>query len=341
MANEKTWYTWTDYPCPDVSSVAGQLKSFMWILKAMLKGEITGPNVGPEGAAPSSSNWTVYYSCDGATAGTANDGVDRWGATYDATKLVTTTAAAAHSWMVVKSPAALGPYYLCLDLVSANASWGNIAFAKTAFTGGTTTARPTSTDEVTWLAGQMVDSNPWSVPGGRYHRCIDANGNFWLFSSKNGSNSITGAYGVQTLKNLRMASDTWPVVGCFEYNASGALKYGSGSSVLGGTSAVIKGRNYNGSAVCVFPMVGLDYQASVSVWTAMSGLFSGDGLVDTFPCTLFSATASNNGFKGDFYDMKQVLASAIVAGARYPATGTQEKTVVGSCLVPLSVVPSL
>lgn len=340
MANEKTWYSWTDYSLPDVSAVANMLKSLVWCMKAALKGDISTASVGPEGTAPSSSNWAVVASCDGTTA--ARDGVDRWTTTFDITKLVSVTASGVHSWIELRNTT-LG-YSLLIDLICPVAQQCTMVLAKTAFTGGTTSARPTSVDEVNWPGIPMVDSSvsspAWSS-GARLHKCIDASGNFWCFLSRNGSGAITGAYGIQTLKNLRMSSDAWPVVGLFHFNTSGAMKDSNNDFIRGSSSVILRGRGYDGAAIANMTVIALQYGAASTLYSGFASAFFGDSLADIFPCTVLALTAGVFGLKGDFYDVKQVLLSTVTPGTRYPASGNIEKTVVGSCLVPLSVVPTL
>lgn len=100
-------------------------------------------------ASPSTLLWTVAYSCDSSTAGTAGDGVDRWTA---ATNLV--TASGAHSWIVLKNTHVDqgGNFQVCIDLPNTDGTQGfgfaAIIVSRTAgFTGGTTSSRPTATDE--------------------------------------------------------------------------------------------------------------------------------------------------------------------------------------------------
>ena len=100
-----------------------------------------GYNVAP------ASLWTVRYSCDSVTAGSAGDGVDRW--TSDGA-LVWANAASAHSWIVLRQTGIATNFEICISLepVSATGSQYTIAVSSSAgFTGGSTTARPTATDE--------------------------------------------------------------------------------------------------------------------------------------------------------------------------------------------------
>src|SRR5574340_597122 len=98
MTLSRTWYTRAEVEFPDYSSGILQCKSGLWAIKALLMQQIAGGTVGASGAPPAGAAWTCYYSCDGTTAGTANDGVDRWGSPFDGSKLVYNTPGSAHSW---------------------------------------------------------------------------------------------------------------------------------------------------------------------------------------------------------------------------------------------------
>lgn len=224
--------------------------------------------------------WTVYYSCDSSTAGTAGDGYDRWGtqgATTGASgssanivsgatipgavrltglsgmsasnvgNFITITGAAssnnnsptetpfkivnyvssssvdiynplaivddanngsiswtergsfsftdakivgnsgAHSWIVLKSPPALGPYYLILDLNSSTVGTLSVSISKMAPTGGTTSARPTAVDEVyltNWATQSIFNA---VTPVGRTHGGLATDGNFHIMTSSDGN----------------------------------------------------------------------------------------------------------------------------------------------------------
>src|SRR5581483_5704779 len=95
--------------------------------------------------------WTTRYSCDSVTAGTAGDGVDRW--TGQSALVWGNAGTQVHSWHVFRQDA-LGTFDLLLSLEGGTAN-GNIMTAAVSpsagFTGGTTTTRPTATDEIVLL----------------------------------------------------------------------------------------------------------------------------------------------------------------------------------------------
>lgn len=96
--------------------------------------------------------WLMRYSCNSTTAGTAGDGVDRL--TTDAS-FVWNAAGSAHSWMVIRQTGIAANYEVCISCESASTPGGVLAIVvspSAGFTGGSTTARPTATDEVIVLA---------------------------------------------------------------------------------------------------------------------------------------------------------------------------------------------
>lgn len=90
--------------------------------------------------------WDMDYSCDGTTAGTPGDGVDRIGS--DKAKWVFTTGgSSARSWVVLEN-SVTGMEILISGFGSINGERPHIYVSWSAgFTGGSTTANPSATDE--------------------------------------------------------------------------------------------------------------------------------------------------------------------------------------------------
>lgn len=80
---EKTWQFDLNRAAADNTTVGNLSRSFAWWVKEFLKGNMVDPIAG---VAPAAGQWTVFGSCDSATAGL--DGVDRWGTVFDKTKIV-------------------------------------------------------------------------------------------------------------------------------------------------------------------------------------------------------------------------------------------------------------
>lgn len=344
MALEKTWYSWVDAAIADVASNLTLCKATLWALKAALKGELTGVTLGHTGAIPSGARWTCVGSSDSVAAGM--DSVDRWGATYDATKIVR-NAAGVHSWIVLQSPAAIagagGAWFLTIDYNGSQDYTITYALSRTLPTGGTTSARPTSTNEVAVAGRQFQDNNTWVATGGRIHFCVETNGAFWFFASKNGSGIIYAAIGVQPLKNLRVAGDTWPICAFVQGGSVQALADADNLFFCGGTTGVISTRAYNPTGPVLTASVAtvLAYKVSTSTLTAaQAGAFFADGKFETLPLIVCTTTAGVIGLKGELYDAAAIASEAAV-GARFPAAGSIESIVVGDVLAPLNAVPTL
>lgn len=116
-----------------------QCYDLMWItIKNALKGFGTNP-------------WAVKGSCNSSAAGM--DNVDRWSTVSDIVH-----ATGAHSWIVLAQTGLGGTMpSICIDMVSATVGTGTIVVSPVAgFTGGTTTARPTATDEVVMVSNASM-----------------------------------------------------------------------------------------------------------------------------------------------------------------------------------------
>jgi hypothetical protein len=104
-----------------------------------------------------SSAWTTRYSSNGTAPGTgsAGDGVDHWAADGD---LIWNSAGSAHSWYVFRQAGitATFEFLISLEGVSADGSILTAYISPSAtFTGGTSTARPTATDEIPLRTGAV------------------------------------------------------------------------------------------------------------------------------------------------------------------------------------------
>ncbi len=117
--------------------------------------------------------WTIRYSCDSVTAGAAGDGVDYW--TTDA-KLVwsSITNTGVRSWIVLKQTGIGTNHQVCIHLMHTGGSGVGsdtlevAVSANAGFTGGTTSARPTATDEIVIRDGTYSASAPASTIKGTW-----------------------------------------------------------------------------------------------------------------------------------------------------------------------------
>lgn len=336
MANSRPWYSWANYALPDPSTSATTLaKSYLWALKAAMMGNVTGPDVGPNGSIPGAGRWTLFASSDGVTAGI--DATDRWLTSYDATKLVRASSGA-HSWIVLYS-AALGLWFT-IDWLSSADEACFFVLAKAAPTGGSTSARPTSTNEVGWTAAHtFIDTASWT--GGKCHYTVDASGNFYFFASKN-TVGILACTAVQTLVNLRHSSDAFPYVLINEYGASGILReadtkfYRAG----GATDANCSMKTKTAGAASAVQASALSYNANTtqSIVQLQAGSNPTDLLYDKWPVEVAMVTTTI-GPKGELPDCSTIAPFATNSPARFPTSGDIERIATVSTAVPLTVVP--
>jgi len=96
-------------------------------------------------ATTPTSNWSVTSSSDGVGGFGNNDNNDRWAADGN---VIWANAGVNHSWIVLKQTGLAGTVYLCIDCVGGNSYSATFVFSRNQFTGGTATARPTSSGEV-------------------------------------------------------------------------------------------------------------------------------------------------------------------------------------------------
>lgn len=134
-------------------------------------------------AVPGPSLTTVVGSSNGTTA--ALDGVYRWVADTD---LVWAAAGTAHSWIVLEFTGMAQNFQLCIDLSNVTASSATVVVSWNAgFTGGTTLARPTATDEFVFIA-----NTSWGMSASdrdqRYHVLRSTDGrDVRVFITRNGN----------------------------------------------------------------------------------------------------------------------------------------------------------
>jgi len=126
----KTWQFSVNNLMPAVGANAPTATQVLVKLKDILKGLASSP-------------WTVQYSCDGTTAGTAGDGVDRWpstGYTFNSN----------YCWTVLKQAgSASSNLQICIVCAFGGSSRFYVS-PNAGFTGGTTSAAPTATDSISY-----------------------------------------------------------------------------------------------------------------------------------------------------------------------------------------------
>lgn len=332
MTLSRTWYSDTNYAATDTANIGANL---LWALKCFLKGTI--------GTADARGDWTVKGSSDGVAAGM--DNVDRWGDTYDLSKLVKANSSTARSWIVLQSPAGLG-MFLCLDFSGGSDDGGGNclrAFASTtAFTGGSTSALPTATKQfqvhcTSSDRHQMADG---SVSNHKFHYTADADGNFWFASSRNGTGMAHFLIGLQKLTEQHTgdAGNVFSFAG-FKTTGRGVAEFdasGFWAESASNNTGRIGGRNV-GDSGSLTGNIGIPWP-----WTMANATFNGawtsanpaDGKWDIMPIYVVNP-ALGGGVRGRVPDAGVAFASMPV-GSSTPISGAVEQVVIGNLLLPFA-----
>lgn len=338
---ELTWQQDNNRVPADQTTTLLQSKSFGWYVKAFLKGDssLTG-----SGTISGTGLWTCDYSCDSVTAGSAGDGVDRWGGTgaFDATKIVRASGASAHSWMVLKSPAGLGPFYMLIRFNSANDYQWEFTFSKTAFTGGSTTVSPTATNSWQYASQQVVQ--PSLVAGTHFFGLLSTTGVFHIKAGRDGGGFLQTALSFFSLTNAK-TGDAHNGMTYVDYLGTGVGVWDR--SRFAPNLSTVKGRNKDATAAvllsAVFPAC-FDASANlVSVMADVGNADATDGLFNDYPLGMYSITPGHKSIRGRVADIFCAPDSA-PAGNVEPTTGPPyQSAIFGDFWHPYnaSVAPSL
>jgi len=335
------WYTRGEVPYPDVSSAANINKSWLWLLKALLKFEVSTGTQGPEGARPGGSAWTCVGSSDGSTSNMS--GTDLWTGTFNAAKLVQAANGTAHSWIVLQSPPGAGPIYLCIDLNSATTTTAGFIFSRSTFSGGSTTTRPTASNE--WAPGintapaattniVFTADNTLASTFKAHFSCMST-GEFFFATARTTTaifHSLLFCLNAVDIKSGDV-HPTW--VGFHQAITGRGAGQWTGALTL---AAGITSRNWSNT--------GFSALGGGCSWvfgaTALPGLMLADAIDSNFinlPIYLSHQTSPSQAWRGRLPDVW--VTGAPTVGGSYPSTGSPTQHIIGDLVVPLSVVPTL
>lgn len=329
----ETWKTRANVPLADTSTVALQAKSVMFAIKSALMDQASGGTTGTGGAP--AAGWVQTGSSDGTTAGM--DATDRWGSTFDGSKIVRGTGGAARSWISMRN--ATSTLYMCMSYDTANDYACRFAFSQTAFSGGTTTARPTASNEFFAGAATATDVtlvNTAASAAGKFGYSVDTLGmwNFW--TSKDGSGITTLGMFVRKLADT-LPSDLATYVVFFKAYS----EIGRGSPVSINAVNALQGRTFDNTAnltagglACITAAGG----ATVAGGSGM-GVNLGNSKWDGFECYSISTVALKSGVRGRIPDFWASVSTPVATAE--PSTGDPELIVMGEAWIPCSVALSL
>ncbi len=273
-----------------------------WIVDTLTS---TSNWVDGNGASATPANpMTVRYSCDSVTAGTVGDGVNRWAAISN---LVWNTEGSAHSWIVLRFADGSQLLLACQAAAVTGINLAIYLSPSAGFTGGTTTARPTATDQIA-----VLPSTTWTFlttdASVKVHMLLSVDGNNIRFVlASGGQASIAWIIGKSTVFDL---SWTTPHVGV-------ALSASLGSNAIT-TSTINNAAAFKGRAASAADF----YLATMSFGggLACSLLTSADDQSGAWPFLgqqLISTTAANRGAKGYLVDV-WYGSTTVASGSSYP-----------------------
>lgn len=256
MAKQKTWQYVPNY-VPTNASAANLCKNMIWFWTRLMLGDQTALTFYNESNAAIaggglSGQWFVWGSCDGSggavtTGGTSGaPATDLWGSTFNAAKIVQAAAGSNHSWFVLGSPtnfggSGQGPFYLIIDCNSATNTSVSFYLCKTAPTGGSATARPTSTDEIPLITNPGTICATTTLNHHQYG-ILSTDGIFRIFQSRDGVGAFASVLSVDAFAD-GLAGDAWPValLQCHSDNPSSSnWVYGCVSMAVNNSNASLQ-----------------------------------------------------------------------------------------------------
>lgn len=326
----KTYSTRANVPFPDVTTTERVRQSQIFLLKAALMDQLATGTM--NGSRNANSVWTCDHSCDGTTAGTPADGVDRWGGTFTPANIVRASTGGAHSWIVLRN--VTSGLYLCIDCNDPNANL-RIAVSKTSFSGGTTTAGPTATGEFLMgttgtgngsLMAYISDSATGNI---NYAHMVAADdGRFFFLVSRVGLGYFTACAFLIPSDGARVSdTNNWFAIGNATNSGRGSPNYNNLASSSGCVS-----RTPNGSAVvstggAQIASFGSTYYAGGYGVDSLTG----DYLADPVHVRSLAPQVAHRGLLPDV----QMIGTA-GNGSSIPTAAAQVRIVAGDMVIPFT-----
>ena len=267
--------------------------------------------------------WTVRYSCDSVTAGTAGDGVDRWSAD---TNLVWANAGTAHSWIVLRQTGIGTTYELLISCENSTPSNLTLLTSISGFSGGSKTARPTATDELTvassgqWVSGTDV-SNRWSVMQSTDGQCTRI---------LVGYSGIFATLIVLDKPNNPTTGWSTPNFSALYWNGGGLNTNTTGIFSTIGPNARSRIGSVNGSVSLTIEGIGNDFSTDTTIGNIANEV---DSSWDMWPLGIACITSGARGRHGSLFDLWAV-STARASGDMIPADGSNQFAVFGNFVLP-------
>jgi hypothetical protein len=286
------------------ATLADTMKAVMFKIKSSLIGFSTLP-------------WSVVGSSNSSTSGM--DGTDRWST---AANLVWNTGGSAHSWIVLKQAGLNTNFSICIDLSNASTYLATVVVSPVngfgtanGGTNGSTTARPTATDEIVslnnanWAFGatnSLCQVHCMQSTDGKCTRVILCTGGYhtalWMFDAVN--NAVPGWTGTNAYFSAIASGTTNTGLEYYVYQDQSSFVYFRHSTTTGN-----------------FYMGSLGY-VSTSFGRQLGGKVAHDVLKEWpfCPIYLWSETPYARGYFGNPYDLYYGSATHGVTGLASSST---------------------
>lgn len=301
-------------------------QNLMFAIKQSLIGAGAWTDSTGAGAA-AAGNFVVDYSCNSVSAGAKGDGSDKWLA---AANCVWANAGTAHSWIVLKQAGIGATFELLISLEPGIVDDANFYISTIGFTGGTTLARPTATDEV-----------PLRNPAGANWGGVNALG---VASTLHVMNSTDGKSNRVLVCRNGVAPAMW-LIELPSQSLSGWANPAFGMVLGDGTGAPVTSQSVYGNVSNLAAAFGRTAQNFAAFLTLegdqLHGILGANQVVANdmgggwalYPVGFYSITPNSRGRDGALADI-WFGSTALVDSDTFPAAGTNNFVVFGDMILP-------
>lgn len=317
----RTWQYAVNQSFPALGSATADARALLRAIKNQLIGaggatwtDSAGNTITPTGA------WSVVGSSNSSAAGM--DAVDRWAADSN---LVNAAGASAHSWIVLQQTGLSATFQLLIDLNGGAPESISVKVSHTAFTGGSTTAAPTSANSVS-----LITTTSWGGSVGDFASRLHV-----MRSADGASTRVLIARNNQLVALWMFGTASNPDPGW----AQPYLAFLVGSSANAPSSATPSATSLTGTAnIGTFGTSGFFMFFSSEgigagpAYQQLTGASSFSGALPMFPIRVLSTTGGQAGPLGTVVDLWLGLANNPTP-TTYPDTGTLKQFVQAGPLI--------
>lgn len=339
-ALSQPYHTRANMQVPDTSTATILSKWSQWALKAALMNQLTAFGT-VDGTRHANSVWTCIGSSDGVTAGL--DGVDRWGSTFDISKINPAASGTSHSWIALRN--VTNGYDIVIDLNQVTTGNAGLRALRTSgtLTGGSTTVCPTSsgnTEEFIAGATSLLTTTTsgyvtWGDSAGvglvnHAHFVTNDDGSCWWWAMSfvgSGRANVFTAFWKGVGGGALDSRNQW-----FIKAGSSTTGDGAPTATILAVNAALTRRGYNNVGVA---SRGIRWTTYGGTTIENQGVDRESGNFIVVPMDLMVSEALPV-ICGAFPDLYLTTASGR-AGSCYPSAAAMDMVVLGNCLVPCGI----